>query len=129
MTMKPESVFTHAQNATLKRLLRGSQAETPPAPRKAFHAEHPCQLNAYHAPLPVMTEYHHQKPVYLQNRLYGRIVYGPSLWVCGNCHDAIHAWLYWLLGEHKQPPYIGSHAKAEAQRTFDWYISEGGTVG
>jgi hypothetical protein len=127
MTMKPERVLSPQQSEAFERLL-ASVADAP-APRKAFHAEHPCELNAYHAPTPVMVEYHHQKPVFLQNRLYGKILYGPELWVCGNCHDAIHAWLYWLLGEHKQPPYIGTHAKAEAQRTFDWYISEGGKVG
>lgn len=95
-----------------------------PAPERAFFDDQACQLVEYHAPRPVMTEYHHQKPVFLQNRLYGKIIYGPSLWVCSNCHDAIHAWLYWLLGEHKQPPYIGRAARMEAQRTFDWYMDE-----
>ena len=94
------------------------------AARKAFADERSCQLVTYHAPKPVMLEYHHQKPVELQNRLYGRILYGPSLWVCGNCHDAVHAWLYWLLGEHREPTDVGRAAKAEAQRTFDWYLSE-----
>lgn len=95
-----------------------------PAPAKAFAPDQPCQLVSYHAPTPVMTEHHHQRPVFLQNRLYGRIVYGPSLWVCSSCHDAIHAWLYWLLGERARPPYIGRAAAAEAQRTYDWYITE-----
>jgi hypothetical protein len=72
----------------------------------------------------VITEYHHTKPVFLQNRLYGAIEYGPDLWVCSNCHEAIHAWLYWLLGERKEPPNIGRAAKAEAERTFDWYTTE-----
>jgi hypothetical protein len=93
-------------------------------PRKAFWTDQSCQLVAYHAPTPVMTEYHHQKPVFLQDRLWGEIRFGPSLWVCGNCHDAIHAWLYWLLGEHRQPPYVGRAAKAEAQRTFEWFMTE-----
>lgn len=92
--------------------------------RTAFAQDKPCSLVAYHAPTPVMTEYHHSHPVYLQNRLYGQIIDGPDTWVCSNCHDAIHAWLYWLLGERKQPPYIGRAAKAEAQRTYDWYRSE-----
>lgn len=95
-----------------------------PAARKAFADEQTCELVTYHAPRPVMTEYHHQKPVFLQDRLYGRILYGPSLWVCGNCHDAIHAWLYWLLGEHRKPVGVGYAAKAEAERTFAWYTSE-----
>lgn len=91
---------------------------------RAFAATQPCQLVTYHAPVPVITEYHHQKPVFLQNRLYGRIIHGPSLWVCSNCHEAIHAWLYWLLGERKEPPYIGRAAKAEAERTYAWYLGE-----
>jgi hypothetical protein len=105
-----------------------------PSPVTAFAADRPCVLVAYHAPIPVITEYHHSKPVYLQNRLYGKILYGPDLWVCSNCHEAIHAWLYWLMGERKHPPVMGRAAKAEAQRTFDWYnaekarIATGGTV-
>lgn len=96
----------------------------PAVPRTGFQDSHPCELVTYHAPLPVMTEYHHQKPVYLQTRLYGKVLYGPSLWLCGNCHDAIHAWLYWLLGERREPPRVGRAAKLEAQATFDWYTSE-----
>lgn len=92
--------------------------------RTAFAEAHPCELVAYHAPAPVVTEYHHSKPVYLQNRLYGRIVYPADLWLCSNCHEAVHAWLYWLMGERKQPPHIGHRARAEAERTFEWYLSE-----
>jgi hypothetical protein len=94
-----------------------------PTPRAAFHADHPCELVATHAPVPVMTEHHHQKPVFLQERVWGEEREGPSLWVCSNCHDAIHAWLYWLLGERKKPPYIGRAAKAEAERTYQWFQS------
>lgn len=91
--------------------------------RTAFAAEKPCSLVAYHAPTPVMTEHHHSKPEYLQKRLYGETRYGPDTWLCSNCHDAVHAWLYWLLGERREPPNIGRAAKAEAQRTFEWYQS------
>lgn len=93
-------------------------------PSTAFYMQKPCQLVSYHAPVPVITEYHHTKPVFLQNRLYGQIVYGADLWVCSNCHESIHAWLYWLLGERKIPPSIGRAAKAEAERTFAWWTSE-----
>jgi hypothetical protein len=93
-------------------------------PRTAFAATHPCELVGYHAPAVIITEYHHTKPVYLQNRLYGQILHGPDLWVCSNCHEAIHAWLYWLLGERHEPPHIGRNAKAEAERTFAWYQAE-----
>lgn len=96
----------------------------PETVRKAFWADKPCQLVTYHAPLPVMTEYHHQKPVFLQNALYGQILYGPSLWLCSNCHDSVHAWLYWLLGMRRQPPYIGRAAKAEAEATYLWALDE-----
>lgn len=92
--------------------------------RKAQFTEQPCALVNYHAPTPVITEYHHQRPVFLQDRLYGQIVYGPSLWVCANCHEAIHAWLYFRLGEHREPTYIGRAAKAEAERAYMWYLSE-----
>lgn len=97
-----------------------------PAQTRAFHDDQPCQLVKTHAPLPVITEHHHRYPVFLQNRLYGKILYGPDLWVCSNCHEAIHAWLYWLLGERKKPPVIGRNAKAEAERTFLWYELERG---
>lgn len=99
---------------------------TEPYPRadtKAFASDHGCQLVTYHAPVPVVTEFHHTKPVFLQNRVFSEIRYGPDLWVCSSCHDAIHAWLYWLLGERKKPPYIGRAAKAEAERTFEWFQS------
>ena len=91
-------------------------------PRQAQATEHPCELADYHAPAPVITEFHHTKPVFLQNRLYGRIVYPADLWVCSNCHEAIHAWLYWLLGERKKPTVMGRLARAEAERTYAWYL-------
>lgn len=97
--------------------------------RTAFAAEQPCELVAYHAPLPVMTEHHHTKPVFLQNRLYGRIEFGADLWVCSNCHDSIHAYLYWLLGERAEPPHIGRAAKAEAYETYYWYLGEKARLG
>lgn len=96
----------------------------PPAPRSAFADEQKCQLVAYHAPAPVMISHHHTKPEYLQLRLWGEVRFGPDLWVCSNCHDAVHAWLYWLMGERREPPQIGRAAKAEAERTFAWYTAE-----
>lgn len=92
--------------------------------RSASFTDHSCELVGYHAPAVVITEYHHQKPVFLQNRVYGHVKYGPSLWVCSNCHEAIHAWLYWLLGERKKPVNVGRAAKAEAERTHAWYLAE-----
>jgi hypothetical protein len=94
------------------------------SPQQAFFTAKPCALVSYHAPTPVITEFHHSKPVYLQNRLYGRVKYPADLWLCSNCHEAVHAWLYWLFGERAEPPVIGRAAKAEAERTFAWYTSE-----
>lgn len=91
-------------------------------PRQAFAADQHCELVTYHAPAPVIVEHHHQKPEFLQRRIYGKTIYGPSLWVCGNCHDAIHAWLYWLLRERAEPPQIGYAARKEAERTHSWYL-------
>lgn len=85
-------------------------------------ADKPCQLHRHHAPTVVRTQGHHRHPVYLQNRLYGRIVLPELLWVCGTCHDSIHAWLDWLLRDARRPnPEPGRLVKAEAQRTFAWY--------
>ena len=88
----------------------------------ATAAERPCELYAYHAPHVVRTQGHHRHPQYLQERIAGRVWDGELLWVCGSCHDAIHEWLSWLLGEARRPdPEPGRLAKAEAQRAFDWY--------
>jgi hypothetical protein len=95
-----------------------------PASRQLFFTDQPCQLVEVHRPRPVTSEHHHTKPEFLQQRLWGEVRFGPDLWVCPNCHDAIHAWLYWLLGEHRQPPYIGLAAKHEAERTYQWYLAE-----
>lgn len=93
-----------------------------PKLRTATFREHPCQLYAYHAPQPVRTQGHHRHPVYLQNRVYGKIQDPELLWVCGSCHDSIHEWLGFLLGESRHPdPEPGRLVKAEAQRTFEWY--------
>jgi hypothetical protein len=96
------------------------------APRTATAAEQPCQLYAHTgSPVPLRTQYHHSKPVYLQNRLYGRIVHPADMWLCGLCHDAVHEVIDWLLGEGRQPnPAPGRKTLAEAQRTVEWYLAE-----
>lgn len=99
---------------------------SPPIPelRTAQASERPCQLHRYHWPRPVRTQGHHRRPVYLQRRLYGRIVDNELLWSCGTDHDSIHAWLDWLLGEARKPdPEPGRRLKAEAQSAYDWYIA------
>jgi hypothetical protein len=91
--------------------------------RTARAAEKPCELYRHHSPRVVRTQGHHRKPVYLQNKVFGRIQDPELLWVCGSCHDAIHEWLSWLLDEARKPsPEPGRLAKAEAQATYDWFV-------
>lgn len=90
---------------------------------RAFFVDKPCELVVYHAPTPVMTEGHHIHPVFLQMRLWGEVKDNTLKFVCSNCHDAIHAWLYWLLGERRRPPYMGRNAQVEAYRTYSWYLA------
>ena len=91
--------------------------------RTATASDRPCELYAHTAaPIPTRTQGHHRHPVYLQNRIYGRIADPELMWLCGLCHDSVHDWVSWLLGEARQPvPEPGRRAKAEAQRTVDWY--------
>lgn len=93
------------------------------ARRTAPAHEHPCELYAHtRPPIPIRTQYHHSRPVYLQNRVFGRIIYGPDLWVCGLCHDALHETIDWLLGEGRKPnPMPGRKTLATATRTVEWF--------
>jgi hypothetical protein len=100
-----------------------------PPPATAQASDHECSLYGYHFPKPTRTQYHHSKPVYLQNRVYGHIVYPADTWLCGTCHDSVHDWISYLLGEGRLPdPEPGRYAKKMAQKTVDWYISERGAV-
>lgn len=84
--------------------------------------DHPCELYVYHWPRPIRTQFHHSKPVYLQNRLFGRILYGPDFWVCGTCHDSLHETIDWLLSEGRKPnPMPGRKVLRKAGETVDWY--------
>lgn len=90
--------------------------------RTATATEKPCQLYAYHHPRPSRTQGHHRHPVYLQNRVYGRIRDSELMWLCGTCHDSCHEQISYLLGEGRKPdPPVGRFARYEAQRTVDWY--------
>ena len=91
-------------------------------PDTATAYEKPCELYAYHAPAVVRTQGHHRHPQYLQIRAFGRLVDAELLWLCGSCHDAVHEWIGYLLGESRRPsPEPGRLAKAEAQRSVDWF--------
>lgn len=93
--------------------------------RAAQAADRPCELYAHSgSPRPTRTQGHHRRPVYLQNRLYGQIRDPELLWLCGLCHDSVHDWIGWLLGESRRPePEPGFKAKAEARRAVDWYLA------
>lgn len=91
---------------------------------RAPWASRPCELVTYHAPKPTITEGHHIHPVFLQNRLYGNIQDNELKYLCANCHDSVHEWLYWLLGARKRKPVVGRAAKLEASNTYRWFESE-----
>ena len=93
-------------------------------PKQAPFRDHACELVEYHAPTPSVVEFHHSKPVMLQNRLYGHIQYPADTWLCSNCHDSVHEWIYWRLGMRRNMPHVGRAAKAEAERTLAWYNDE-----
>lgn len=95
-------------------------------PRTAPAAEHPCEWYAHSgAPKPVRTQAHHRLPIYLQKRLYGEVRHHYIAWSCGLCHDSIHAWLSYLLGEAYRPnPEPGPRIQAEAAGVKAWYDKE-----
>lgn len=95
-------------------------------PLVAPAALRPCEMYADHGSArPSVTQGHHVKPIYLQNRKYGKIVDGTLLFLCGTCHDNTHAWIYWLMGERKQPdPVPPPRAQALARKTVDWFLAD-----
>ena len=95
-----------------------------PTLERAMAEEHPCELYAYHRPVPAITEFHHSKPVFLQNRLHGKIKHSADVWLCPTCHSNVHAWLDWLLKERRLEPKVSLRARKAAQETFDWYMRE-----
>ncbi len=91
---------------------------------RAPAAERPCQLYGPHYPAVVITEGHHRHPAYMQNEVYGQIRDTELAWLCSNCHEAVHAWLYHLTGKRRQPdPIPPPRARAEAERTYAWYLT------
>lgn len=93
-------------------------------PIGAMASDRPCELYSHSGgSRPSLTQGHHIYPVYLQNRKHGRIVRGELMFLCGTCHDNVHTWLYWIMGERKlylpEPP---PRAKALAKRAHDWFL-------
>lgn len=94
-------------------------------PYEAKASERPCELLSFHQPRPTRTQGHHIHPVYLQNRVYGKIQDTELRWLCGTCHDNVHEWLSYLLGEAREPsPHPGRAAKQLAYEAFSWYMKE-----
>ena len=96
------------------------------APLTASFSDKPCELHKYHWPPVLETEGHHDLPVYLQNRVYGRITVPDLTWVCDTGHKNVHAWIYFLLGERKHSPARrGTRSEmALAMKAVEWYKSE-----
>ncbi len=89
---------------------------------RASAATRPCEMYRDHGSSPpVRTQGHHIHPVFLQNRLWGRIRDNELIWLCGTCHDTWHAWLDWLLGEARMPPMPPHRLRLAAEGTFAWY--------
>lgn len=92
------------------------------APRSASAAERPCELYLDHGSArPVVTQGHHVLPLYLQWRKWGEYRSEELLWLCGGCHDSVHAWIYHLMGERYQPPKPPARAVRRAELTVAWF--------
>lgn len=92
-------------------------------PLQAQAASKPCTLYSDHGSARYcVTEGHHLFPEYLQKRVYGQTVLKNTVWLCSNCHENVHAWLYFLLGERQRPaPEPPIRAKRLAIQAYDWY--------
>lgn len=92
---------------------------------KASAALYPCALYRDHgSAVPIRTQGHHRKPAYLQRRVWGEVRDNELLWLCGTCHDSVHAWLDWLLAEAYQPPTPPLRVQAQAREVLGWYDAE-----
>lgn len=100
----------------------------PSLPRLASAAAKPCSMYQDHGSArPAFTQGHHLYPVYLQNKVWGRIVLPNLVWLCGTCHDNLHGWLYWIQGERFATPIgVPARARAAAEAVDRWY--EGATA-
>ena len=92
---------------------------------EASAALRPCEMYTDHGSArPSYTEGHHLHPVFLQNRVYGRILDPQLMWLCSTCHDNLHGELYWLLGERKRALIpVPRRARLLAEETHAWYVN------
>lgn len=92
-------------------------------PLEASSAVRPCELYRDHgSSAPSFTEGHHLHPIFLQNRVYGRIQDPQLMWLCSSCHDNVHGHLYGLLGDRKMPVVpVPRRARQVAEAAHAWY--------
>lgn len=89
---------------------------------RASAADKPCSMYLDHGSSPpIRTQGHHIYPEYLQRRLWGKVSLTERIWLCGTCHDSIHAWLDHLLGEAYQPPNPPLRIKRHVEMVYAWY--------
>ena len=93
---------------------------------RALARDKPCEIYSHRcAPYPSRTQGHHLYPVYLQKRLWGEVRLHDRVWACGLCHDSIHDWIDWQLGEARQPlPHPGRNHRRYAEMALEWYRAE-----
>lgn len=96
--------------------------------RTAPASEHPCEMYLDHGSAkPAFTQGHHSHPQYLQKRLWGEVRIPDVIWLCGTCHDNLHGWLYWIMGERRlEPTGVPLRARSWATGVKSWYDFEVG---
>lgn len=97
-----------------------------PKPRLARADVRPCEVHGYHWPPYIETEGHHIFPVYLQNKVYGKIVKPDLVWTCDTGHKNMHAWLSYLLGERKVRPFRNctQREREYVMKAVTWFTGE-----
>lgn len=94
-------------------------------PKTANAADKPCQMYLDHGSArPIRTQGHHKFPQALQIRLWGEVRLHDIIWLCGTCHDNIHSYLDFLLGEQYEPPVPPFRALQQAKGVHRWYTEE-----
>jgi len=88
-------------------------------------ADQPCVMYLDHgSSRPVRTQGHHRHPQSLQIELTGVVdPHSEISWLCGTCHDSVHAWLDHLLGRAYRPPTPPARLLHEAELTYAWYTA------
>lgn len=121
---KPWADVPEANKATMRAAVQALLNELDKPPLAAQAWLRPCELYVNHgSATPVITQGHHLHPQYMQMEVYGEIRDLELLYVCGTCHDSIHAWLYWLTGARALPQsHVPQRAQERAAQAYRWYI-------